>query len=186
MWMPRTLINRRMHQHHCTRLWGENLEEGSDIFGKSNTKGLPSHPILKTQGASNDIVVHAKALVIGVQIKALIWILFWRALKFHRFSWRDGSNLRRHFNNIEMKHKLILNFYMDCMVHVSSTMWRIKNQPSNFTSCCDIVGYRGSAPKKIKKCQSNPWIVLRTSSHVIEDFNMQHCSSCTCPPPPHT
>ena len=33
--------------------------------------------------------------------------------------------------------KLILNLCMNYMVHVSSTMWRIKNQPSNSTSCSD-------------------------------------------------
>ena len=33
--------------------------------------------------------------------------------------------------------KLILNLCMNYMVHVSSIMWRIKNQPSNSTSCGD-------------------------------------------------
>ena len=33
--------------------------------------------------------------------------------------------------------KLILNLCMNYMVHVSNTMWRIKNQPSNSTSCSD-------------------------------------------------
>ena len=33
--------------------------------------------------------------------------------------------------------KLILNLCMNYVVHVSSTMWRIKNQPSNSTSCSD-------------------------------------------------
>ena len=33
--------------------------------------------------------------------------------------------------------KLILNLCMNYMVHVSSTMWRIKNQPSKSISCSD-------------------------------------------------
>jgi hypothetical protein len=36
-----------------------------------------------------------------------------------------------------MKYKFILNLCMNDMVWVSSTMWRIKNQPSNSISCSD-------------------------------------------------
>ena len=46
--------------------------------------------------------------------------------------WIQDVNLRVQKWNM----KLILNLCMNYMVHVSSTMWRIKNQPSNFTSCC--------------------------------------------------
>ena len=71
------------------------------------------------------------------KIEALIWVSFWRALKFQRFSWRVGSNPRHQSKNIETKYKLIVNLCINYMVHVSSTMRRIKNQSSNSTSCND-------------------------------------------------
>ena len=49
--------------------------------------------------------------------------------------WIQDVNLRVQKWNM----KLILNLCMNYMVHVSSTMWRIKNQPSNSTSCSDNV-----------------------------------------------
>ena len=64
------------------------------------------------------------------KIETLIWVLFWRALKFQCFSWRVESS-----KNIEMDTKLILSLCMNYRVHVFSTMWRIKNQPANSTSC---------------------------------------------------
>ena len=76
----------------------------------------------------------------SIKIEALIWVSFWRALKFQLFSWRAGSNPRRQSKNIlEMKNtKFILNSCMNYMVHVFSTMWRIKTQPSNSIACSDI------------------------------------------------
>jgi hypothetical protein len=47
---------------------------------------------------------------------------------------------------------------MDYMVHVSSTMWRIKNQPSKSTTCSDNVMFVGS-------CGGH--IIFRTSSDVL-------------------
>ena len=73
-----------------------------------------------------------------LKIEALIWVSFWRALKFQLFSWRAGSNPRRQSKNIEMKHKAHIKLAHELyVVHVSSTMWRIKNRPSNSTSCSD-------------------------------------------------
>jgi hypothetical protein len=47
-------------------------------------------------------------------------------------------NPRHGPKNIEMKYKThILNLCMNYMVHVSSTMWRIKNLPSKSTSYID-------------------------------------------------
>ena len=68
----------------------------------------------------------------------VIWVPFWRALKFWPFCWRVGSNLRRQSKNyIEMIIKLILNLCMNYMVLVSNAMWIIKNQASSSTSCSD-------------------------------------------------
>ena len=72
-----------------------------------------------------------------VKIEALIWVSFWMALKFQPFSWKIGSNPRHQSKNIEMKHKVILSLCMNYMVHVFSIMRRIKNHPSNSTSCSD-------------------------------------------------
>ena len=64
---------------------------------------------------------------------------FWRALKFQPFNWRVGSNPRRQSKNLEKEiQNSYYNLCMNYMVHVSSTMWKkIKNQPSNSTSCSD-------------------------------------------------
>ena len=75
------------------------------------------------------------------KIEALTWVSFWRALKFQLLSWRAGSNSRRQSKNIEMNYKIHIKVVheLQYMVHVSSTMWRIKNQPSSSTSCSDNV-----------------------------------------------
>ena len=39
------------------------------------------------------------------KIEALIWVSFWRALKFQSFSWRDGSNSTHQSKNTWMKYK---------------------------------------------------------------------------------
>jgi hypothetical protein len=57
-----------------------------------------------------------------LKIEALIWVSFWRALKFQPFNWRVGSNPRRQSKNIEWKYNTHMN-YMNYMEHVSSTMW---------------------------------------------------------------
>ena len=66
------------------------------------------------------------------KIEALIWVSFWRFSNFMRSVGRVDSNSRSQSKNIGMK--LVLNLRMNDMVHVLSTMWRIKNQPSNSTS----------------------------------------------------
>ena len=48
---------------------------------------------------------------------------------------------------------------MNYMVHVSSTLWRIKNQPSNYTSCSD------QCPTLVGSCGGQ--IILMTSSDVF-------------------
>ena len=46
--------------------------------------------------------------------------------------------IQRQSKNIEMKYKIHIELVHGInMVHVSSIMWRIKNQPSNFISCSD-------------------------------------------------
>ena len=107
----------------------------------------------------NAITFDSRALF---KIEALIWVSFWRALKFMPFNWRVGLNPRRQSKNIGMKYKTHINLCMNYMVHASSTMWRIKNQPSNYTSCmimpyaCWLLWWFS----KIQKCNSNPWIQL--------------------------
>ena len=44
------------------------------------------------------------------KIEALIWISFWRALKFQPIIWRADSNPRRQSKNIEMKYKTLTKF----------------------------------------------------------------------------
>ena len=92
------------------------------------------------------------------------------------------------------KEKLILNLCMNHMVHVFNTMWRIKNQPSNSTSCSDntlhlLVLAMGrlcwglqvtSSPFSIEGCVLKGCfersIFWRAKSHLkgIEDFNLEH------------
>ena len=72
-----------------------------------------------------------------LKIEALIWVSFWRALNFQSHSKRVGSNPRRQSKNIEMKYQTHVNSCVNYLVHSSSTMWRIRNQPSSPTSCID-------------------------------------------------
>ena len=100
------------------------------------------------------------------KIEALIWVSFWRAFKFQLFGWRVGLNPRHRFKNIETNFflkNIILNLCMIYMVHVFSTMWRIKNQPSNSTSCSD------NALRFVSSCGGLS--MFRTSSDVFI-FNM--------------
>ena len=53
------------------------------------------------------------------------------------FQLKGWLNPRRQSKNIKMTYKLILNLCRNYVVHVLSTMWRIKNQPSNCTSWSD-------------------------------------------------
>ena len=72
------------------------------------------------------------------KIEALGWVSFWRALKFETFGWWAGSNLRHQSKNIEIKYKAhIKPLHATWYIHISNPMWRIKNQPSNSTSCSD-------------------------------------------------
>ena len=59
-----------------------------------------------------------------------MWVSFWRAPNSHSF---EGLNQIQDVDpKIEKWNtKLIWNLCMNYMVHVSSTMWRIQNQPSN-------------------------------------------------------
>ena len=59
-------------------------------------------------------------------------------------SWISALQLKRWFKSKtsiqeyrNANTQLILSLCMNYMVHVSRTMWRIENQPSNFTSCSD-------------------------------------------------
>ena len=45
------------------------------------------------------------SLLTAFKIEALVWVSFWRALKYRRFIRRVGSNARRQSKNINMKHK---------------------------------------------------------------------------------
>ena len=82
---------------------------------------------------------HCKVITLHAMFKveALIWVSIWRALKFQRFNWRVGSNSRRHFKNIQMKYKTHIKLAHDLYGICFYIMWRIKNQPSNSTSCDD-------------------------------------------------
>ena len=93
---------------------------------------------------------------------------------------------------------LVLNLCMKYMVHVSTTMWITKNQPSNSTSCSDNairllilvarIWYWGLQVTSsflvwgcvLKGC-SERGIFWRAKLHLkgIEDFNLQHCSNDT-------
>ena len=124
------------------------------------------------------------------KIEALIWVPLWRALTFQPFIWRAGSNPRIWKWNT----KFILNLCMNHMVHVSCIMWRIKNQPSNSTSCSDnalrlLVLMAGTLNWGLQVMSSfSIWgcvlkgyfergIFWRAKLHLkgIEDFNLEHC-----------
>ena len=132
------------------------------------------------------------------EIEDLIWVSFWKGLKFQHFSWRNGSNLSCQSKNIEMKFKkFMLNLCMNYMIHVSSTMWRIKNQPSNSTSCSDntlrllvfvmgklywglqVISSFSICGCVLKGCLERG-IFWRAKSRLkgIEDFNLKHCIPC--------
>ena len=52
------------------------------------------------------------------KIEALIWVSFWRVLKFEPFSWRVGSNPRLQSKNIEMEYKTHIK-----LVHELNGTW---------------------------------------------------------------
>ena len=80
----------------------------------------------------------ARTFLAVFKIDALVQVSFWRVLKFQRFRWRVGSNPRHQSKNIEMQYKTRIKLVHEFnMRHVSNTMWRIKNQPSNSASCSD-------------------------------------------------
>ena len=95
-----------------------------------------------TQLSLRAVGFEVKALVF--KIEALIRVSFWRVLSFQSFSWKIGSNPRRQSKNIEMKYqthiKLGHGFYI---IHVSKSIWRIKNQPFKSTSCSDNASCSG-------------------------------------------
>ena len=130
------------------------------------------------------------------KIEAVIWVSFWRLLKLERFSWRVGSNPRCQSKNIEMKNtKLKLKLCMNYVVHVSSTMWRIRIQPSHTTTCSDnalrllvlVTGklYWGLQVTSsfsiwgcvLKGCFEGS-LIWRAKSRLkgIEDFNLRQCT----------
>ena len=72
------------------------------------------------------------------KIEALIWVSFRRALA--NFSLAIERSLQIQDANLKILKwdtTLVLNLCMNYMVHVSSTIWRIKNQSSNSTSSSD-------------------------------------------------
>ena len=76
------------------------------------------------------------------KIEALIWVSFARALKFQPSNFKHSVEGLVQIQDVNPRiqkwnTKLILNLCMKYMVHVSNTMWRIKNQPSNSTSCSE-------------------------------------------------
>ena len=92
--------------------------------------------------------------------------------------------------------KLILNLCMNYMVHVFSTLWRIKSQPFNSTSCSDnalrlLVLVVGRLHWGLQVMSSfSTWgcvlkgcfgrgIFWRPKLRLkgIEDFNLEHCSN---------
>ena len=101
---------------------------------------------------------------------------------------------------IVMKYKLISNLCMIYMVRVFNTLWRIKNQPSNFTSCSDnalrlLVLVAGKLYWGLQVMSSfSIWgcvlkgcfergIFWRPKSRLkgIEDFIFEHCNqACIC------
>ena len=72
-----------------------------------------------------------------VKIEALIWVSFQGLSNFspsvERLVQIQDVNPRIQ----KWDTKLILNLCMNNMIHISSTMWKIKNQPYNSTSCSD-------------------------------------------------
>ena len=92
--------------------------------------------------------------------------------------------------------KLILDLCINYMVHVFSVMWRIKNQPSNFTSCSDnalrllvlvagivywgfqVIVFIFNLGCIVKGCFKRG-LFWRPKSRLkgIEDFNLKHWSS---------
>jgi hypothetical protein len=86
--------------------------------------------------------------------------------------------------------KLILNLCMNYMIYVSSTMWRVTNQPSNSISCSNndptlvdscggqIVSTTSFSIRScvLKGCFERG-IFSRANSHLkgIDDFNLEHC-----------
>ena len=132
--------------------WRVNCKEERNINNRVGGGGGTPH------GTSRgDIEIILKARLLGLQA-VLIWVSFWRALKFQPFNWKVGSNSRRRSKNIEMKYKLILNLCVK-LVHVSNTMWRIKNEPSNSAYCID------NALRFVSSYGRH--IILRTSSDVF-------------------
>ena len=90
--------------------------------------------------------------------------------------------------------QLILNLCMNYMIHVFSIMWRIKNQPSNITSCSDnalrllvLVAGRLYSGLQVRSSFCNLGLrfeglfweryMLKGQSRLkgIEDFNLEHC-----------
>ena len=137
LWLPSStgyIVTTFNHFFHEIGACSINLCKNNPQFSRT----LELHPLI-----SQTQPVHLQLTSIMLspsvfKIEALIQVSFWRALKFQPCSWRVGSNPRRHSRIIEMKHmthiKLVHEFYM---IHVSNTMWRVKNQPSHSTSCSD-------------------------------------------------
>ena len=67
-------------------------------------KAIRCGTYMRTSGVTGPIALAAVYRAM-LKIEALIWISFWRALKFQLFNWRVGSNPKRQFKNTEMKYK---------------------------------------------------------------------------------
>ena len=72
------------------------------------------------------------------KIEALIQVSFWKGSQILALQLKGWFNSIRQSKNIEMKYETYIEFVHELsMVHVSNPMWRVKNQPSNSTSCSD-------------------------------------------------
>ena len=94
------------------------------------------------------------------KIEALIWVSFWRTPKFPALQLKDRFKSKTSIEEYRNANtKPILNLCIYYIVHVSSTLWKIKNQPSNSTSCSE------STLRLAGSCGGQ--IMLRTSSDVL-------------------
>ena len=103
--------------------------------------------------------------------------------------WRAISNPRRQFQKLEMNIMLILHLCMIHVVHVSNTMWRIKNQPSNSMPYACWFLWRAYNIEDFKwrlhfhfgvafwRVVFEIGMFWRAKPHWkgIEDFNLEHC-----------
>ena len=135
----------------CKQLLGRNLEmilQGLPWLLKveSMTKLGKSSPI------PNTLLVACSPVF---KIEVLIWVSFWRALKFQPFRWRVGSNLRRQSKNIENE---IQNSYQTC----ARIIWYI------FSIQCEELRINQLTPLLVVTIPYTCWFLWRVD--YIENF----------------